>query len=728
MDSNFQVIIQANVESLRKTIKEAQGVLGQFEVSANKAAAATKGVEREANRGRLAAFAFGQVIRDAGFFSQSFGLGLLAISNNIPILIDQLVLLSKVSERLGGAISLAGSILTALLTVWAYSASAVDKTTKSVDDYVKKLDDVREAQLNASIAADGEIRKLELLRRAAQNETFSRKERLKAVKELKDEFPDYYASLSAETIMAGKDANAHYELAKAIKAVAEAEAYKELIKENRKVELTDNQKLIDLQAEKVKLQKQLNVLSKAPTGITGSKTGVNNKLQGLILEKTNQIYAVDQEINTIAKERNKARSNNLALEEKLLQTLEKQKKVSVITGNVGGDAVDIDTPKESPIDKLNKDLLAINLDPTLSKLDAVKAKINAYQTALGSLTDDGYSKNKKAIDGVILSLGKLGTQLTGLTQSQANQKAFNETLLQFDKITQDLANRRLDIYSSFNTSESQKIKNDIEQTSDALIKLQALFSKAAPSLAILDAGKFIETQQQIDELIAKLAKLGIAFTTATNAETSAANLKAFNDSVSKILQEGTISAISSTLMAVGEAIAVSGNAADAAGAALLNTIANIAQQLGELAIGVGLGIEAIKASFKNFGGIGAILAGVALLALAGYARGRASEISKAASNKSGGGSSNPTSGSYGGVRPFASGGIISGDTLGLMGEYPNARSNPEVVAPLDKLTSLISGSLGDMGGNMGGQLTARISGNDLVILLDRASKNRKNYF
>ena len=46
----------------------------------------------------------------------------------------------------------------------------------------------------------------------------------------------------------------------------------------------------------------------------------------------------------------------------------------------------------------------------------------------------------------------------------------------------------------------------------------------------------------------------------------------------------------------------------------------------------------------------------------------------------------------------------------------------------DKLTSLISGSIGDMGGNMGGQLTARISGNDLVILLDRASKNRKNYF
>lgn len=41
---------------------------------------------------------------------------------------------------------------------------------------------------------------------------------------------------------------------------------------------------------------------------------------------------------------------------------------------------------------------------------------------------------------------------------------------------------------------------------------------------------------------------------------------------------------------------------------------------------------------------------------------------------------------------FANGGIISGPTVGLMGEYANARSNPEVVAPLDKLKGLIFGN------------------------------------
>lgn len=41
------------------------------------------------------------------------------------------------------------------------------------------------------------------------------------------------------------------------------------------------------------------------------------------------------------------------------------------------------------------------------------------------------------------------------------------------------------------------------------------------------------------------------------------------------------------------------------------------------------------------------------------------------------------------VPKFANGGIISGPTLGLMGEYSGAANNPEVVAPLDKLRTLI---------------------------------------
>jgi hypothetical protein len=72
------------------------------------------------------------------------------------------------------------------------------------------------------------------------------------------------------------------------------------------------------------------------------------------------------------------------------------------------------------------------------------------------------------------------------------------------------------------------------------------------------------------------------------------------------------------------------------------------------------------------------------------------------------------------VTKFANGGIISGPTMGLMGEYPGAKSNPEVVAPLDKLKDLIGGG--------GGSLEARISGNDLLILMNKAQRNNNTTF
>jgi hypothetical protein len=56
-----------------------------------------------------------------------------------------------------------------------------------------------------------------------------------------------------------------------------------------------------------------------------------------------------------------------------------------------------------------------------------------------------------------------------------------------------------------------------------------------------------------------------------------------------------------------------------------------------------------------------------------------------------------------------------------MGEYPGARSNPEVIAPLDKLKSLI-GDRGTSQVQVGGQFT--LKGQDLVVALQRANNNR----
>lgn len=72
------------------------------------------------------------------------------------------------------------------------------------------------------------------------------------------------------------------------------------------------------------------------------------------------------------------------------------------------------------------------------------------------------------------------------------------------------------------------------------------------------------------------------------------------------------------------------------------------------------------------------------------------------------------------VPKFANGGIVSGPTMGLMGEYPGAKANPEVIAPLDKLQGMMGQRNQNV--NVGGEF--KINGQDLVVALQRADRNR----
>ena len=78
-------------------------------------------------------------------------------------------------------------------------------------------------------------------------------------------------------------------------------------------------------------------------------------------------------------------------------------------------------------------------------------------------------------------------------------------------------------------------------------------------------------------------------------------------------------------------------------------------------------------------------------------------------------------GAFTGISAFAKGGIVSGPTMGLMGEYMGAKSNPEVIAPLSKLQNMMDfGGGNDM--NLSGEFVVR--GQDLILALQRAEKTR----
>ena len=148
-------------------------------------------------------------------------------------------------------------------------------------------------------------------------------------------------------------------------------------------------------------------------------------------------------------------------------------------------------------------------------------------------------------------------------------------------------------------------------------------------------------------------------------------------------------------MAIGEALSSGKNMFAAFGSVILSTLGDIMIKIGSASVAAGK----LSALFMTPAGI---VAGAAAIAIGAAMKGVASQMQG------------------GGITAFANGGIVSGPTLGLIGEYAGASRNPEVIAPLDKLKGMIGQSGSNV--NVGGEF--RVQGQDLVLALQRADKNR----
>jgi hypothetical protein len=130
---------------------------------------------------------------------------------------------------------------------------------------------------------------------------------------------------------------------------------------------------------------------------------------------------------------------------------------------------------------------------------------------------------------------------------------------------------------------------------------------------------------------------------------------------------------------------------------MLGAIAGFMQTLGKAIVATAIATDAFKKLIVA-NPAAAIAAGIALMAGAAVVR----NTLKAGPN----------------VTAFADGGIVSGPTLGLMGEYPGASSNPEVIAPLDKLKGMLKTN-----DNSGFVASTSIQGRDLAIVLERYNRD-----
>ena len=70
-----------------------------------------------------------------------------------------------------------------------------------------------------------------------------------------------------------------------------------------------------------------------------------------------------------------------------------------------------------------------------------------------------------------------------------------------------------------------------------------------------------------------------------------------------------------------------------------------------------------------------------------------------------------------GIQGFAAGGLVTGPTLGYIGEGPGTTlSNPEVIAPLDKLQQMMGGGAVTV--------TGMIRGSDILLSNERSALDR----
>ncbi len=184
------------------------------------------------------------------------------------------------------------------------------------------------------------------------------------------------------------------------------------------------------------------------------------------------------------------------------------------------------------------------------------------------------------------------------------------------------------------------------------------------------------------------------------------NADMFNQQLGGIFEGGLENLAVGIGEALGQAISTGGSLGSKLSVVLLSTLGGVATQIGKMAIGIGIALEGIKEALKTLNPFVAIAAGIALVALGSFFQSKSSQI---ASNMGGG------------PKEFAKGGIVSTPTLGLVGEYSGARSNPEVIAPLDKLKNMI-GDRGSSQVQVAGQFT--LKGQDLVVALERANNNR----
>lgn len=234
-----------NIQALDTKIKELDASMGVHARNVGNYASGWNGLS----------FSIQQVARELPSLAVGPQTFFLAISNNLPILADQLALtrqrvkelkaegqsFTPVWKQVIKSIISWQTLLVAGITVLTLYGEEITEWVGSLFKGKQAFDAAKQAaeqfqatMTEGAISAQAEITKLDLLYRAATDVAKPYNERKKAVERLQEIYPAYFGNMSDEQIMVGDAISAYNNLRDAIIETAQARAAQEVITEKSK--------------------------------------------------------------------------------------------------------------------------------------------------------------------------------------------------------------------------------------------------------------------------------------------------------------------------------------------------------------------------------------------------------------------------------------------------------------------------------------------------------------
>lgn len=234
-----------NIESIDTKVKELDATMGVH----------TRNVGNYASGFNMLGFQIQQVARELPSLAYGPQIFFSAISNNLPMLADEIARAKKsvdelkkagqtftpVWKQIASSIFSWQTLLVAGVTVFTLYRKEITswvaslfKGKTAIDTAAAALEQFNSAMAQGSVSAQSELTKLNLLYNAATDLSKPYEERAEAVKKLQDIYPAYFGNMAAEQVMVGNAVGAYEDLRDAIVEVAQAKAAQELITEDKK--------------------------------------------------------------------------------------------------------------------------------------------------------------------------------------------------------------------------------------------------------------------------------------------------------------------------------------------------------------------------------------------------------------------------------------------------------------------------------------------------------------